>query len=325
MGNPEVINTSFNKAVANLIPKKIMSDFDVIVIGGGPAGMSAACWSAELNLSVLLIESGKEVGGQLLWTFNPIKNHLGIEAENGSQMRDVFERQMENWNFEIMLETEVLSIDFDTKTLTTETSKAITYNSLVIATGISRRKLNVIGEDKFKGNGILESGKRDSEKVRGKSVCVIGGGDAALENALILAETAKKVTLIYRGEKFRGRESFLDQISQNPKIEVLKNTIVLEIIGEDTIEGLMLKNDKEFIISTDSIIIRIGVEPNTKLFAKSDVLDEAKYVRVDHNCETKIKNVFAVGDVANALSPTISSAVGMGSTAAKVIRSRIES
>ena len=302
-----------------------MINFDVIIIGAGPAGMSAACWSAELNLSVLLIEAGNEIGGQLLWTFNPIKNHLGIETENGRQMRDVFQRQMQNWNFETLLETQVSSIDFRTNTLTTETSKTFTYKSLILATGISRRKLNIPGEDKFIGNGILESGKRDSEKVREKSVCVIGGGDAALENTLILAETARQVTLIYRGEKFRGRETFIKQISQNSKIEVLKNTIVTEIIGEDKIEGLKLKNEKEFIISTDSIIIRIGVEPNTKLYSKNIALNEAGYIKIDHNCETSLPNIFAVGDVANALSPTISSAVGMGATAAKVIRSRIKS
>jgi thioredoxin reductase (NADPH) len=313
------------QTVANLIPKKLMNDFDVIIIGAGPAGISSACWSAELNLSVLLIESGKEIGGQLLWTFNPIKNHLGVETENGREMRDVFQRQMQNWNFETLLETQVSNIDFDTKTLTTENSKTFAYNNLIIATGISRRKLNVRGEDKFIGNGILESGKRDSEKVRGKNVCVIGGGDAALENALILGETANKVTLIYRGQNFRGRETFLEQISQNPKIEVLKNTIITEIIGEDKIEGLKLKNEKEFTISTDSIIIRIGVEPNTKLFSKTIALDEAGYVKIDHNCETNIQNIFAIGDVANSLSPTISSATGMGSTAAKVIRSRIKS
>ncbi len=302
-----------------------MINFDVIIIGAGPAGMSAAYWSAELNLSVLLIEAGNEIGGQLLWTFNPIKNHLGIETENGRQMRDVFQRQMQNWNFETLLETQVSSIDFGTNTLTTKTSKTFTYKSLILATGISRRKLNVAGEDKFIGNGILESGKRDSEKVREKSVCVIGGGDAALENALILAETAKQVTLIYRGEKFRGRETFIEQISKNSKIEVFKNTIVTEIYGKDKIDGLKLKNEEEFTILTDAIIIRIGVEPNTKLYSKKIAIDEANYIKIDHNCETNIKNVFAVGDVANALSPTISSAVGMGATAAKVIRNRFQS
>ncbi len=301
-----------------------MINFDVIIIGAGAAGISAGCWSAELNLSVLLIEAGNEIGGQLLWTFNPIKNHLGIETENGLEMCDVFQRQMHNWNFETLLKTQVSSIDFETKTLTTKTSKTFAYKSLILATGISRRKLNVLGEDKFIRNGILESGKRDSEKVREKSVCVIGGGDAALENALILAETAKKVTLIYRGEKFRGRETFIEKISINPKIEVLKNTIVTAIIGENKLEGLKLKNEKEFSISTDAIIIRIGVEPNTKLFSKKIALDELGFVKVDHNCETNISNIFAVGDVANALSPTISSAIGMGATAAKVIRNRIQ-
>jgi thioredoxin reductase (NADPH) len=299
-----------------------MKLFDVIIVGGGPAGISAACWSAELGLSVLLIESGKEFGGQLLRTYNKITNHLGIETNNGREMRDVFVKQMKNQEFETRLNTSVLTIEFEAKYLTTTDGKTLYFNNLIIATGVSRRKLHVPGEREFAGKGILESGKRESEMVSGKSVCVIGGGDAALENALILAECAAKVTLIYRGETLRGRHEFINQISRNPKIEVLKNTQVLEIIGNEKLEAVKLQNSAEFLLPVDATVIRIGVEPNTDLAREKIALDEAGYVKVTQFCETNLENIYAIGDVANSLSPTISTAIGMGSTAAKVIRDK---
>jgi thioredoxin reductase (NADPH) len=298
-------------------------NYDVVIIGGGAAGISAACWAGELGLSAVLIESKHELGGQLLSVYNPIKNHLGVETANGREMRDIFVRQMQNFKFDISLDAAVVTVDFDKKSVELNTGKLLTAKALIIATGVRRRKLNINGETEFIGKGILESGKRDGKTLVGKTVCVIGGGDAALENALILSEFAEKVFLIHRRETFRGRNEFLRQISTNPKIEILRNTQIVEVIGNNRVEAVKLKNNTEFILPTDAIVFRLGVEPNTQLFRDKISSDELGYIKIDGNCETNLSNIFAVGDVANRLSPTVSSAVGMGTTAAKVIWERL--
>jgi thioredoxin reductase (NADPH) len=299
-------------------------NYDVIIIGGGAGGISAACWCAELGLKALLLESNAEPGGQLLWTHNPVKNHLGVETENGRAMRDIFVRQAENYNFSLRANAEVSNADLENKIVTLQNGETFSARALIIATGIRRAKLNVAGEEELKGRGILESGKRDAEKVKGKNVCVVGGGDAALENVLILAETARKVTLLHRRKDFRARAEFLEKARQNPSIEILTETIVTKIIGHEKVEAVEVENNnKVFVLPLEAILIRTGVEPNTELFRGKLKLDENGYIEIDSRCETSADKVFAVGDAANPLAPTISSAVGMGATAAKAILGKL--
>lgn len=295
-----------------------MKNFDVIIIGGGVAGISAASWCDELGLKTLLLETDEKLGGQLLWTFNPIENYLGIKAKNGKEINDIFLQSIENKQFEIKLNAKIKHIDLDKKEIILETDEHFQAKFLVIATGVSRRKLNVKGEDL---QGVLFSGKRDNELAKGKRACIVGGGDAALENALILSEKAEKVYLIHRKEKFRGREEFISKIKQIKNIKVLLQTEIAEIIGKKKVEAVCLNNGE--ILEVEAVLIRIGVKPNTQMFQGKLDLDELGYVKITSNCETSIKNIFAVGDVANPIAPTISSASGMGATAAKVISSKI--
>jgi thioredoxin reductase (NADPH) len=299
-------------------------NYDVIIIGGGAGGVSAACWCAELNLKALLLEAQAELGGQLLWTHNPVKNHLGIEAETGRALRDIFLKQSENYNFSLQTNAQVSGADLENKIVTLQSGESFAARALIIATGIRRRKLNVAGEAELKNKGILESGKRDAEKVFGKNVCVVGGGDAALENALMLAETARKVTLVHRRKSFRARAEFLEKARQNPKIEILTETSVTEIIGRETVEAVRLKNREEvFEMPVEAILIRVGVEPNTEIFRGKLKLDKDGYIEINSRCETGADGIFAIGDAANPLAPTVSSAVGMGATAAKVILAKL--
>lgn len=296
-----------------------MKIFDVVIIGGGVAGISAANWCDELGLKTLLLETNSKLGGQLLWTFNPIENYLGIKAKNGKEINEIFLQSIENRRFEIKLNAEIKYLDLDKKEIILETDEHFQAKFLIIATGVSRKKLNVKGEDL---QGVLFSGKRDNNLVKGKRVCVVGGGDAALENALILSEKAEKVYLVHRKENFRGREEFITKVKQTQNIEVLLQTEITEIIGEKKVEAVFLNNEKN--LELEAVLIRIGVEPNTKMFQGKLDLDELGYVKINSNCETSLKNIFAVGDVANPIAPTISSASGMGATAAKVIYSKID-
>lgn len=301
--------------------------FDVIIIGGGAAGMSAAVWCDELSLKALLLESADELGGQLLWTYNAIRNYLGIEVEDGRELQKVFVTQTQSRKFLLKTKSEVSVVDVENKRVELKSGESFSAKFLIIAAGIRRRKLGVEGEESFKGRGIIESGKRDAEMIKNKKVCVIGGGDAALENALILAETASEVILIHRRGEFRGRPEFIEPALNNKKIRILMDTRITKIIGGEKLNALELENLKTgepSELTVDALLVRIGVEPNTGLFQGNLEMDNHGYIKINNNCETSVKNVFAIGDVANPLSPTISSAVGMGATASKVILSKLK-
>ncbi len=296
--------------------------FDVIIIGGGTAGLSAALWCDDLKLNALLLERKTELGGQLLRVFNPIKNHLGIVAKNGRGLRDVFIKQLENHQFTVRLQSESASVDLENKSVTLTSDEIFSANAIIIATGVSRRKLNVEGEEKFKDKGIIESGKRDANLMKDKNVCIVGGGDAALENAMILSESASCVTLIHRQKDFRARAEFMRQVKNNKKVEILTDTVVRKIIGNQRIEAVELEHLKTGKVekkNTDAVLIRIGVKPNTEFLRGQIDLDEQGYIKTNQSCETSIAGVFAVGDVANRIAPTVSGAVGTGATAAKAI------
>ncbi len=288
--------------------------------------MSAALWCDELNLDALVLEENEEVGGQLLWTHNRIENHLGITAENGSGLRDIFVRQTEERDFDLWTNVKIESLDLRAKRLRLKSGEELKAIAFIIATGIRRRKLNVRGEDELKGRGVIESGRKDSHLVAGKDVCIVGGGDAAAENALILAEVCPTITLIHRGKHLRARREFIEQIKANHRITVFTKAVLLNIIGDEKVEGVEIKREgalKPLQIAVGGVLIRIGVEPNTKLFSNQLETDESGYIKINSQCETVIENVFAAGDVANPIAPTVSSAVGMGATSAKAIAARL--
>lgn len=309
------------------VKKQTRTNFDVIIIGGGIAGLSAALWCDELGLSALVLEEKPELGGQLLWVHNEIKNYPGREARNGRELRDIFLEQIEKRDFELSLRAQIAGVDLEKKEITLADGSMFTARALVIATGIRRRKLNVAGEEEFTNRGIIESGKKNADLVAGKKVLIIGGGDAAFENALILAETAAKVTLVHRRKTYRAREEFIAQVVKNPKIETLTETAVRKISGNERIESVEIENLQTGEISelpTDALLIRIGVEPNTEIFRGKLEPDKNGYIEINRDCETSAAGVFAVGDVANPTAPTISSAAGMGATAAKAIFSLLK-
>jgi thioredoxin reductase (NADPH) len=299
---------------------------DVIIIGAGPAGLSAAFWCDELGLDTLVLEQSDRIGGQLLSVYNPITNYLGLHAANGAELLDRFAAGSDEADFDLWTNVEIAGIDLKAKRVSLQSGEELQAISLIVATGVRRRKLGINGEDEFAGLGIIESAARDAELFAGRDVCVIGGGDAAVENALLLAEVCPTVTLVHRGQALRARREFSDRLQSNHCITVFKESTVQRIIGNDRVEAVEILRAgaiKRFQMAVGGVLIRIGVEPNSELFRDQLQLDERGYIIANDNHETGVANVFAIGDVANPLAPTISGATGAGATAAKVIGSRL--
>ena len=299
---------------------------DVIIIGAGPAGLSAALWCDEMGLDTLVLEQHEEVGGQLLSVYNRIENYPGVRVESGRELRDLFAAQVEDADFDLWTEVEIESVDLRARRIALRSGEELRAISIIIATGVRRKRLNIPGEAELAGRGVMESGVRDRDEFAGKDVCIVGGGDAAAENALLLAEVCPTVTLVHHGEKLRARPAFVERLRGEHCITVFTNSEMRRIIGEREVEGVEIMRGgalKPFQMAVQGVLVRIGVEPNTELFREQLHVDERGYIVVTGEQETSVGNVFAVGDVSNPLAPTISGAAGAGATAAKIISARL--
>jgi thioredoxin reductase (NADPH) len=299
---------------------------DVIIIGAGPAGLSTAFWCDELSLDTLVLEQAEEIGGQLHRVYNPIENYLGLKARNGKELLQHFAAGVDDAEFDLWTQTSITSVDVKAKRVSLASGEELQSIAIVIATGVRPRQLGVPGEKEFVGKGMIESAARDRHLFAGKDVCVVGGGDAAVENALLLAEVCPTVTLVHRGKKLRARREFIEKLQAVHCITVFTESVLTRIIGEDDVVAVELQRKqglKPFQVAVRGVLIRIGVEPNTEVFKDQLETDEDGFLVVNGMQETNVPMVFAIGDVSNPLAPTISSATGAGATAAKVIASRL--
>lgn len=300
---------------------------DVVIIGAGPAGLSGALWCDELGLDTLVLEQNEFPGGQLHSIYGPIDNYPGVRTNNGQEFFERFAERVNDADFDQWTDVEIESVDLKAKRISLASGEELQSISIIIATGVRRRQLGIPGEKEFAGHGVIESASRDRDAFAGKDVCVIGGGDAAAENALLLADVCPTVTLVHRRKKLKARQSFVERLQGQHCITVFPESVVTRILGQDEVEAVeILRKDalKPFQMAVQGVVIRIGVEPNTELFREQLKLDGKGYVVVTSQHETTVANVFAIGDVSNPLAPTISGAAGSGATAAKVIASRLQ-
>ena len=299
---------------------------DVIIIGAGPAGLSTAFWCDELGLDTLVLEQAEQVGGQLHRVYNPIENYLGLKARDGRELLEHFTKDVDAAEFDLWTQVDVESVDLKARRISLRSGEQLQTIAIVIATGVRPRELGVPGEKEFIGKGMIESGARDRQLFAGKDVCVVGGGDAAVENALLLAEVCPTVTLVHRGKKLRARREFAERLQPNNCITVFTESVLTRILGDEEVEAVEIQRKeglKPFQLAVRGVLIRIGVEPNTELFREQIETDEKGFITVNSQQETNVPMVFAVGDVSNPVAPTISSATGAGATAAKVIAARL--
>jgi thioredoxin reductase (NADPH) len=301
---------------------------DAVIIGAGPAGLAAALWCDQLGLDTLVLEQGETVGGQLHSIYGPIDNYLGVRAPNGASLLAQFTYQIDNGDFDLWTNVEIAKVDLASKRVSLSNGEELQTISIIIATGVRRRQLGIQGERELSGKGIIESATRDRDLMAGKDVCVIGGGDAAVENALLLADVCPTVTLVHRGKKLGARREFVERLQTNHCVTVFTESVVSRIIGNKEVEAVEIRRKdaiKPFQMAVRGVLVRIGVEPNTDFFRGQLQLEEKGYIVVTSQQETTVPNVFAIGDVSNPLAPTLSGATGAGATAAKVIANRLQS
>ena len=299
---------------------------DVIIIGAGPAGLSTAFWCDELGLDALVLEQSEQVGGQLHRVYNPVENYLGVKTRNGQELLELFSKDVDNAEFDLWTQASISSIDLKAKRVSLHSGERLQSIAIVIATGVRPRELGVPGEKEFVGKGMIESAARDRQLFAGRDVCVVGGGDAAVENALLLAEVCPTVTLVHRGKKLRARRELAERLQSSHCITVFSESLLTRVIGEEEVVAVEIRRKeglKPFQIAVRGVLIRIGVEPNTELFREQLEADEKGFIKVDSQEETSVPMVFAVGDVSNPVAPTISGATGSGATAAKMISLRL--
>ncbi len=289
--------------------------YDVIIIGGGPAGITAGIYAVRRNLKTLIIEK-TAIGGQVLLA-KDIENYPGFGKTSGIGLSERMEKQARALGVEIVLD-EVIRIDLKNKI------KAIITNenkyeakSVIIATGGEHRKLMVKGEWEFLGRGVSYCATCDAAFFKGKTVVVVGGGNAAVEDAIYLTSTAKKTYLIHRGKELRAEEVEQKKLI-NGGVEILLNTVVEEIIGKDSVDLIKIKNIKTKEIKEiriDGIFISIGTIPSLEIAKDAGVESGPKgYIKTDESKQTNIEGVFAAGDVTGGVMQ-VAKAVGDGCVA----------
>ena len=272
-------------------------DYDVIIIGSGPAGLTAGIYSARADLKVLILE-GEQPGGQLTTT-TEVENFPGFpEGIMGPELMNRMRTQAQKFGAETKFEL-VTSVDFSKKPFEIKTSEEVYLgNSVIIATGSRARYLGLESESRLKGRGVSACATCDGFFFKGKEIVVVGGGDSAMEEANFLTKFASKVTIIHHSEDFKASAIMLDRCKANPKIDFLMNKEIVEVLGENSVTGLKLKDSKTSEVEefkTEGLFLAIGHIPNTELF--KDKLEMEKEYIVTNDTKTSVEGVFACGDV----------------------------
>ncbi|HRS47942.1 MAG TPA: thioredoxin-disulfide reductase [Candidatus Paceibacterota bacterium] len=292
--------------------------YDVVIIGSGPAGLTAAIYAGRAELKTLVI-AGVKYGGQLMDT-TVIENYPGFpEGIKGSELIEKMIAQAQKFNAQIVFE-DALKVELQEKIKKVYTfEKEYQAKTVILALGANPRKLNVTGEEKLWGKGVSACAVCDGALFKNKEVAVVGGGDSAMEEASFLTNFASKVYLIHRRDSFRAAVSMQKKVLNNPKIEILYNSEIEEIIGEEKIEALKIKNNQNQsskLLKVDGLFLAIGHIPNTQILQGQLELDEDGYITTKNDVETSIAGVFASGDIKDKAYKQIVTATSGGAIAA---------
>ncbi len=289
--------------------------YDIIIVGGGPAGMTAAIYARRANKKVLVFE-GKACGGQIL-NATEVDNYPGFESISG------FDLSQNMYNQALKLGAE---FKFEMVKKITSDKKVITDNgeyqakAIILATGAENRRLNIVEEADYIGRGISYCATCDGNFYKGKDVAVVGGGNTALEDALYLSNLCNKVYLIHRRDQFRGDDKYVEQITLNDNIELILNSQVVDLIGEEHLEKVTVKDteENERTIDVSGLFIAVGQQPRNQMFADVVEIDDKGYIKAHDEVYTNVEGIYVAGDTRNKVLKQLTTAVSDGSLAATI-------
>lgn len=298
----------------------------LIIVGSGPAGLTAAIYASRGNLEPLVI-AGREAGGQLMLTTD-VDDFPGFpEGIQGPELMDKIRKQAEKFGTRFVNE-DVISIDLKKRPfqIKTETQELLA-EALIIASGASAIWLGLPSEQRLIGKGVSACAVCDGFFFKDKNIIVVGGGDTAMREAQHLSKFGKKVTIVHRRDELRAQAALIELVKSKPNIDFIWNTIVEEVLGRDKVEGVRLKNTQSGAISQlpiDGVFIAIGHKPNTDFLKGQLELDEKEYIVVHGETKTSVEGVFFAGDVADKIYKQAVTAAGMGSKAALDVEEYLE-
>jgi len=293
-----------------------MRDFDLVIVGAGVAGLTAALFAARYGLKVVVVDQ-LGVGGQIS-NAEKIENFPGFpQGIGGHELGPLLHEQAEAAGAEFVLDTvDSLAIDGEQR-IVQGAAEVLRARSVIISAGSALRSLGIPGEEKFLGKGVSHCASCDGPFFAGREVCVVGGGDSALDEALVLAEHAAHVTIFHRGKNLRAQQALLDKVSATGKIEIALETTVEEIIGEDAVTAVRLRENRTARVQNISgVFVYIGLEPNTAFLQGVLKLDAAGHIEADILLRTSLAGVFAAGDVRKNSVAQLAAVAGDGATAA---------
>ncbi|WP_160693244.1 thioredoxin-disulfide reductase [Clostridium sp. C2-6-12] len=292
-------------------------ELDLMIIGGGPAGLTAAIYAGRAKLNTLLLEN-EILGGQVRNSYT-IENYPGFKQVDGGKLADIFQEQAEALGAKIDEFDSIQNIDIsDDKKIIETDSYIYEPKAIIIATGAAPKKIPIPQENEFSGKGIHYCAICDGAMYQGKKVAVVGGGNSALEEAIFLTRFAEKVYLIRRYDYFKGEQALIDEVFNHPKIEVLLNEDLVEAKGNEFLEAVTIKNTKtqELInLELNAVFGCIGSQPRTDLVKQYLKLNEQGYIIADEDMQTNIKGIYAAGDVRQKKYRQITTAVADGTIA----------
>lgn len=291
--------------------------YDIIIIGGGPAGLTAALYALRAGKSVLVIEKST-FGGQITWS-PKVENFPTIPSVSGAELGDRLTSQVLEQGAELELD-EVVSVelDGDIKRVKTDFGGTFEAKALIIAAGARPRTLGIPGEDALMGAGVCFCAVCDGAFYKDRPVAVNGGGNSALQDAMLLSDTCSKVYLIHRRDTFRGEARLVEALRARENVEFVLNSSITALIGQDELSGLIVTNDKgeSREISVDGLFVAIGHAPDNGMFSELIDLDKGGYADSDESCTTKTPGVFVAGDCRKKNVRQLTTAAADGSCAA---------